>query len=72
MLRQGIFHVTTEFSLDKGFLITTKNSLKQQGLALVREFSCHNEEFDVTTGLDKANSFSITIVWRCVACDRHG
>ena len=34
--------------------------IQQQCLALVREFSCRNGEFDVATGLNKTNSFSIT------------
>ena len=37
-------------------------SLSRQGLALVREFSCRDGEFDVETGLDKTNSFSVSTV----------
>ena len=44
----------------------------RRGLALVREFSCRDREFDVAIGLDKTNSFSVAIVWRCVARDREG
>ena len=72
MLRHDSFHVTTGFDLDRGFLIATENSLSLQGLALVREFSCRDGEFDVATRLDKTNSFSIATVWRYVACDREG
>ena len=55
------FLVATGFSLDRSFIAVIENSLLRQGLALVREFSCHDEKFYVTTGLDKTNSFSVTI-----------
>ena len=60
MSRQVSFHVVIGFALDKGFLIAIDNSLSRQGLALVREFSCRNGEFDVATRLDKTNSFYVT------------
>ena len=44
------------------FLVATENSLSQQGLAFVREFSCCDREFDVVTRLDKTNSFSVATV----------
>ena len=47
MSRQGSFHVAIGFGLDKGFLVVIENSLSRQGLALVREFSFRNCEFDV-------------------------
>ena len=56
----------------RGFLVATENSLSQQGLALVREFSCCNGEFDVAIGLDKTNSFSIATMWCLVAHDKEG
>ena len=62
MSRQGSFHVVTGFDLDRGFLITIENFLSRQGLALVREFSCRDGEFDVVIGLDKTNSFFVATV----------
>ena len=72
MSQQGSFHVATGFGLDRGFLVVIENSLSRQGLALVREFSCCEGEFDVATGLDKTNSFPVVTVWCCVGHDREG